>query len=334
MAEYQIKASMNRVPLEESIPLQSPFHVFLEASGFCNFHCFFCPHGANPINIRKGDGEQTMSFELARKCIDDLCKFPQKIKALSFSSNGEPLLNNKLHEIIAYARDAKVADGIDFTTNACLMTRKIADKIIKAGVQRINISIYGLDEEQYFRTTKTRIDFGQFLENLKYLYEIRGICKIAIKITDTAFSDENDKERFFDIFSNLCDMISIEHVVPFWYDIVSETAEETLNIYGETAVLKKICPIPFFSLAVSSSGIISPCCVDWSHNLVFGYVNDQSLFDIWNGVTYRKFFIEQLTNGRHAIIPCRNCRYPDFVAMDNINAFQSELLKQLSLLRN
>jgi len=271
-----------------------------------------------------------MPLELARKCIDDLKKFPQKIKMLSFFDNGEPLLNNKLPEIIEYAKEAQIADCIDITTNASLMTYEKAEKLIKAGIGLINISIYGLDAEQYYKTSGVVIDFDKLLENLKYLYEIRDKCKITIKTSYTSFPDEDDKARFFDIFQNMCDTISIEHVVPMWYGLnFPRTVEETLDIYFNKAVMKKICSVSFYTLSVSAEGLVSPCCIDWRHELAFGNANSQSLFDIWNGTAYHEFFIQQLTSNRQSILPCRNCGYPDFVAMDNIDAFINEILEKL-----
>jgi len=322
MAEYQIKGDTKRSRLEEKIPLQTPFRVMLEVSNVCNFQCFFCVHG------QANNNGGVMSFKLAQKCINDLLRFSNKIKVLSFFNNGEPLINKKLPEMIQYAKNMQVANNIDFTTNASLMNHEMADKLINAGVQRINISIYGLDEEQYFRTTKTRIYFEKFLENLKYLYEIRGICRIAIKIIDTAFTDETDKVRFFDIFSNFCDTISVEHIVPMYYEL-NDTTEETLNLYGHKAVVKNLCPVSFYTMSISIDGKVSPCCIDTQYALAFGDANEQSLFDIWNGASFRKFQIEQLTNGRHSIMPCGNCRYPDLVAMDNIDAFRDQILGKL-----
>ena len=325
MAKYQIKGTTQRTRLEEIIPLQTPFRVLLEASGACNFRCSFCAHGQE-----NSSGEVNMPLELAQKCIDDLNKFPQKIKSLSFFNHGEPLLNSKLHDMISFAREAQVADCIDITTNASLMTHENADKIINAGIGVINISIYGLDAGQYYKTSKAVIDFDKLLGNIKYLYEIRDTCKVTIKISDASLADENDKARFFDIFQDMCDTISVEHVVPMYYGLKSsETAEETLDIYFNKKVIKKICPVSFYTLSVNAEGIISPCCIDWRHELPFGNANSQSLFDIWNGTAYREFYIQQLTSSRQSILPCRNCGYPDFVAMDNIDAFQNVILQKL-----
>jgi len=325
MAKYQIKGTVKRSRLEEVIPLQTPFRVMLEASGACNFHCFFCVHSQ-----KNTGGSRNMPFELAQKCIDDLKKFPLKIKLLTFSTTGEPLLNNKLPEIIEYAKNAQIADCIDITTNASLMTHEKSEKLIKAGIGLINISIYGLDAGQYYKTSEIVIDFDKLLENIKYLYEIRDKCKITIKISDASFTNEKDRVRFFDIFQGMCDTISVEHVVPMWYGLnFPGTAEETLDIYFNKAVKKSVCPVSFFTMAVNANGVVSPCCVDWRHELAFGNANYQSLFDIWSGTGYRDFFIKQLTNGRQSILPCRNCSYPDFVAMDNIDAFSNEILKRL-----
>ncbi len=45
-----------------------------------------------------------MDYDLFRKVIDDLRKFPEPLKMLRLAANGEPLLNKRLPEMIEYAR--------------------------------------------------------------------------------------------------------------------------------------------------------------------------------------------------------------------------------------
>ena len=62
MAKYQIKGTVKRSRLEEVIPLQTPFRVMLEASGACNFRCFFCVHGQKNSG---GGGGQKYAFRIS-----------------------------------------------------------------------------------------------------------------------------------------------------------------------------------------------------------------------------------------------------------------------------
>jgi len=271
-----------------------------------------------------------MTLELALKCIDDLRSFDQKIKNLSFCATGEPLLNKSLPEIIQYAKTAQIAERIEFTTNASLMSNDFADKIINAGIDLIDVSIYGLDEESYFSQTKARIHFDKFINNLTYLYKIKNSCKIIIKIVDTALTGEADKIRFTNIFSDLCDSLSIEHVVPMWYGMDSaDNSEESCDRFFNKAVRKRLCPFSFYTLKVAPDGKVSPCCADWQQKLIMGDVREQTLYDIWHSDTFRTFHINQLENGRNNITPCSCCSYPDYCALDDIDAYSDKILVEL-----
>jgi MoaA/NifB/PqqE/SkfB family radical SAM enzyme len=50
-----------------------------------------------------------IDFELYKKCIDDLCKFPEKIKMLRFAGTGEPLLHKDIVKMVKYAAERQVA---------------------------------------------------------------------------------------------------------------------------------------------------------------------------------------------------------------------------------
>ena len=100
----------DRTRLETVIPLETPYLVFLDPSSSCNFKCKFCPcGGANKDFWNKEKQVGVLSYETARKVIDDLTYFPDKIKTLRLYKEGEPLLNKRLPDIINYARKKDIA---------------------------------------------------------------------------------------------------------------------------------------------------------------------------------------------------------------------------------
>ena len=139
MAVKGIKGNTDRLRLEEHIPLDTPLRVFIDVSSFCNFHCSFCPHGNG--EAAKVMPQAIMPVDLAFKCIDDLKSFPQKIKMLSFFCFGEPLLHKNISDFIQYASNQKVAEQLEITTNASLLTPALSDKLVSAGLTLINISL-------------------------------------------------------------------------------------------------------------------------------------------------------------------------------------------------
>ena len=140
----------NRTKLETVIPLNTPFIIFIDPSDKCNFRCKFCPTGnIELMKNTQGRNFGVIDFNLYKKIIDDLKDFENKIKVIRLYKDGEPLLNPNFPDMIKYAKDSGYVDRVDTTTNASLLNKDLSLKIINAGLDRINISIEGMNSKQY-----------------------------------------------------------------------------------------------------------------------------------------------------------------------------------------
>ena len=328
-AVYGIKGEKNRIDLSKHIPLDTPLPVFIDASSVCNFHCNFCPHGDE--KAIKAMPQTVMKKELALKCIDDLKRFSKRIKRISFSAGGEPLVNRDLPEMVAYAKYCDVSDCLGITTNGSLLTPDTAEKLVAAGLSHFDISIYGLNSEKYKEFSHSEIAYECIVENVKYLYSIKGNANVVVKISDAVCNTEEDVEGFYNTFSNISDKVCVEHAVSFWHDLdLTGIAEDDgKDIYGNEIRRKEVCPVPFFSLAVQANGIVTACCIDWKQQLIMGDAKEESLYDIWNGKKYNTLYKTLLKNGIKGNTVCRKCRYHELVAMDNIDFAREEILRRL-----
>ena len=324
MAVYGIKGETNRIRLEEHIPLATPMRVLMEVSSYCNFHCSFCPHGNG--EAMKLMPQAIMDTSLAEKCIHELKGFDEKVRVLAFACYGEPLINRYIGRIIKSAHDHDVAEKYEITTNASLLTKELAEELIGSGISIINISIYGLSELEYKSFSGVTIAFDELVGNIAFLYAIRANAQVVIKISDATCKKDEQREQFNRIFSSICDKICIEHAVPLWYEFGDNESE--LDIYGKQVVRKEVCPIPFFTLAINANGIVSPCCNDWKQKLRMGDANKDSIVSIWNGARYRELHKSLLSEGTKSLSPCRDCRYHELVAMDNIDLHREMLLRK------
>ena len=96
-----------RTPLETVIPLATPFIVFADPASSCNFKCTFCPTGHRDMIAETGRFQGVMKFELFQKIVDDLGDFDKPIKVLRMYKDGEPFLNKRLAEMVAYAKQLR-----------------------------------------------------------------------------------------------------------------------------------------------------------------------------------------------------------------------------------
>ena len=100
-------------------------------------------------------------------------------------------------------------------------------------MDKINISIEGMDNAQYLEFVKTKINFDKIVENVKWLYENKGKTEVVVKIPGDIIT-EDDKKKFYDTFGNYADRIFVENFAPCWpeFDVEFHTGVKiTQGIY-------------------------------------------------------------------------------------------------------
>jgi radical SAM protein with 4Fe4S-binding SPASM domain len=331
-ARYEPRIDLaNRTKLEEVIPLSTPFIVFADPSDACNFKCGFCPTSDRGLMRSVERPWKQMQFDTFKKIADDLTFFPDKVKVLRLYKDGEPLLNRRLADMIKYAKEVGAAERIDTTTNASLLTKEKGSAIVEAGLDRINISIYGVNSEQYQTFSGVKIDFQKVLTNVRNFYEIRGNCEMLVKISGDSLTEE-EKAQFLEYFGDYTDKIHIEHVMSCWpeFEVKGVEVNQEKGIYGQDIIEADACSYPFYSISINSDGAVSVCFLDWSHKMIVGDVRNQSVRDIWDGKemrAYRKMFL-QGDRKKHSV--CGGCGQMSHGMPDNIDAHKTQLLSKLT----
>ncbi len=315
-----------RERLSDRLPLETPFTIYIDPSSACNFKCNFCCHSIIPDQIKRlGFKPQIMDFHLFCSIIEQIKYFPDKIKMLSLFLVGEPLLNKKLPDMIAYAKKANIADRIFLTTNGSLLTKQVNRILIEAGLDEILISVEALDTEKYFEISSVNIDYGLFVDNIRDLYENRKNCKVFVKIVDTGMNNY-EIEKFHSMYDKICDLAYIESVMPVFKGVdYSNNNFPKSNKIGRQV---EICTRPFFSMSVHPNGNVGCCIVDYSEGIVFGNVKEQSLMDIWNNKKMNSFRRTHLKKKKYTLNVCDNCCSPyyDTQLLDVLDDHADKLL--------
>lgn len=327
----QIKPRINledRTPLQEVIPLSTPFVLFVDPASRCNFRCTFCPTGDRDLIKSTGRFQGVLDFALYQKIVDDLKEFPDQIKVLRLYKDGEPFLNKNLADMIRYAKQSGRVPYIDTTTNGALLTPDRIAPLIDAGLDKINISVDGMTREQYKKFTLFDFDFNLFVENIKWLYGNKGKCEIVIKIPSELIDHEQQRE-FIDTFGDYCDRIFIENFAPCWpqFDVEERTGFEiSRGIYQQPITYTETCPYIFYGMSVNADGLVSACFLDWARKLVVGDVREQSLREIWNSPSFNRLRLMHLQGHRaeHAVCSC--CGQLTHCQPDNIDPYRNDLL--------
>jgi radical SAM protein with 4Fe4S-binding SPASM domain len=280
--------------LVKAIPLSTPYSVHIDPCSFCNFKCKFC-FQSQPEKPKQG----FMPLPLYKKIIDDICLFPDRVKKVKLGLHGEPTLNPSLLDMIKYLKDKNKTDIIELFTNGL----HLRTDIIQAGLNRVNISIEGLDNYQYEEMTGIYVDIKSFVQHIKELYKNRGSCKIYIKTIT------QQKDKFYNMFGNICDEIFVENIVPQWSGVGGELPK--IGMYGQPIKQwKKVCPFPFMYLHYNWDGSVSPCTLDWEHRVIIGDANKESASEIWNGQKLKDLKVKMLEGKRSEIPFCDKCLAP------------------------
>lgn len=330
-AKYEPRIDLtNRTPLETVIPLDTPFVVFVDPSDACNFKCRFCPTSDRDLmkNVRRP--WKQMTYELFIKIANEMASFPRRVKVLRLYKDGEPLLNKRLSDMIKYAKDVGASERIDTTTNASLLTKERGKALVDAGLDRINISVYGTTNEHYLKFSGVKLEFERVLANIKDFYEIRGGCEMLVKINGDTLTP-SEKEIFLETFGDYTDKIYIEHIMSCWpeFELRGVEVNSERGLYGQKIKEIDVCPYPFYGMAINSDGLVSICFLDWARKLTIGDVKRMSVPEIWSGVemrSYQKMFLENMRKS-HPV--CGGCGQMSHGQPDSIDEFRTELLDKL-----
>lgn len=116
--------------------------VLVETRTDCNNHCPFCPHAFNnkPLGA--------MEWDCYKRIIDQLCEIGFNGRVALMLSN-EPLLDDRLQDMVVYAKKKSQRLFLDITTNGRLLTVEKIDKLFNAGLDNININDYRGDRDKF-----------------------------------------------------------------------------------------------------------------------------------------------------------------------------------------
>lgn len=104
-----------------------------------------------------------------------------------------------------------------------MLNPKLNQELIDAGLDILNISVNGINEEQYKEVCNYEISFEKYLSNIRDFYERKDDkCRLTVKYSDIGYTDEIN-EKFYEIFGDKCDEMFVE--------TISDTLWQGTNIF-------------------------------------------------------------------------------------------------------
>ncbi len=317
----EIKVVQNqRHPLEEVVPLEVPYIIYIDPSGACNFKCNFCP--CNVSGFMQKERHRIMDRKLFEKIVDDLKDFQKKVRVIYLFAFGEPLLNQNIVDMIRYLKKSNVCDEIRMYTNGALLTPERNMELADSGIDLIRISVNALEESAYREICGVDLDYQAFYANIADLYEkTREKVKIAVKLVNATIREEEQLERFQKMYGPVSDYIFVEDIFDGWPEFEEVVIPEhvlTKNNWDWRKENHEICTYSLTTMTIHSNGWVSPCCADWKFGAVYGDVNKSSVKEIWNSKQLRQMQLAHLKKIKGKYPVCDACTMRTVDGIDDV----------------
>lgn len=115
-------------------PTDGPRRLYVESTTRCNLNCAMCMKLARHTDIPEKD----MGMDVFERLVPVM----GGLERMMLNGVGEPLMNRRLPEMVRLARAHMPPEGnIGFQTNGLLLTQKLADDLLCAGLDRVCLSV-------------------------------------------------------------------------------------------------------------------------------------------------------------------------------------------------
>ena len=279
---------------EEFCVGEFPLFIDIEVTSVCNLRCPFCATTYRDRLIKKG----FISFDKVKKIIDEGAE--NGLRGVKFNYRGEPLLHKEICDFVSYAKDKELID-VYFNTNAMLLDKDMAKRLIEAGLDRISISAEGFTKETY-ESYRVGANFEKVMANVMNLQDEkkkRGVAHPRVRIQSVLLDTIKD---------------SIEEYKRFWSGIADEIA---FLDYKEMKERKKglkfpwACPQLWQRMQVWWDGTILPCNHDDDARLKLGNIEDITIKDAWKSDSLNAVREKHKNGFSHEIPSCDGCYLRD-----------------------
>lgn len=186
-SEPMISAYLHAKAKEKGVPLSGIFEI----TGRCNFNCKMCyVHNSDCNKMKASELPAEWWISLGKEAVEAGMVF-------LLITGGEPLLRDDFSEI--YEELSKLGCIISINSNGYLVTDKIKELFKKYPPNRINVSIYGSDDDAYERFTGTR-GFTKVIKNVRELRDMGIDVRFNCSITP---DNRDDMENIFNVCKDL-----------------------------------------------------------------------------------------------------------------------------------
>jgi radical SAM protein with 4Fe4S-binding SPASM domain len=156
-----------------------PRELQVEVTGACNLRCAMClVRYREPLDRRRA----SLDFERFKALVDAL----PELETVTLQGLGEPLMAPDLFRMLEYGAARGLRMG--FNTNATLLTRSTAERLVDAGLDWLHVSVDGATAATY-ESIRDGSSFAKVERNVRGLVEVvraRGVERPRLSIVFVA----------------------------------------------------------------------------------------------------------------------------------------------------
>jgi radical SAM protein with 4Fe4S-binding SPASM domain len=274
-----------------------PLKMMVESSSRCMLRCAMCPRD----RMTRPEGD--MPFELFEKVIDEAAA--RGLYHLSMHQHGEPLMNERLPEMVQAAK-ARGVPIVNLTTNGVLLDDTASRALIEAGLDTLVVSFDGITRETYARLRGVEKYFDRVRDNMLCFVRLReasGLPRPFFRIHALRTPEVTDEqvEAFRAEWARVADHVGVG-------EIASYGSGNEMFDPGRGAAARRVpCRHLWQQLVVLRTGDVVPCCVDINAQVTVGNVYEESLASIWRGERLSHYRAMHLAGRADELPGCADC---------------------------
>lgn len=288
-----------------------PVFASIEPTTSCNLRCPECPSGLRQFSRATGMLEPTFFAK-------GIMELGKQLHSLTFYFQGEPYLNPAFTDMVKKANSENI-----FTitsTNAHYLSASNAEKTILSGLDKLIISIDGIDQQSYERY-RVGGDLAKVLEGTKEILKQKKRLKSRHPHVVWQFVVFKHNEHQVPLVKKLgkelgVDQVQIKTAQVYDFENGSDLIPESGNFArykknetGRFELKNKLlnqCWRMWQSCVITWDGKVVPCCFDKDAKHAMGELTNTSFKEIWKSKAYQNFRASVLIS-RKEIDICANC---------------------------
>jgi radical SAM protein with 4Fe4S-binding SPASM domain len=287
-------------------PWGQPTHLMVEPSTFCNLRCSLCPL---TTGLERPQG--LMELDLFKKILDDVGPWAFTLQLWDW---GEPFVNARIFDMIAYARNKGVK--VISSSNGHLFAKPgMAEKLVRSGIDTIIFAIDGVTQKTY-ELYRQEGQLETALEGIRMVVAAKKALGSSTPTVNFRFIVMAQNEHEIPLVRELAptlgvDVLTFKTLNPNAQDPYRDLSSEAENP-GEAFIPHEVryrrfkpgrqgneqrdkvrrshnpCKHLWNSPCFHWNGNVSPCTYDPRDRRVLGDMAKSTFAEIWRGDNYRR----------------------------------------------